>query len=99
MAQQTRIAAVIPYYEQFTKQLPTISVTAQLENQKLLKLWEGLGYYSRAKNLQKAAIIIETQMGGVFPSSFDQILSLPGIGTYTGLRPLALFALICQCLL
>ncbi len=83
MLQQTRVAAVIPYFLRFMEQLPTIESLANASENQLLKLWEGLGYYSRARNLQKAAKIICSEYGGVFPERYEDILSLPGIGPYT----------------
>ncbi len=83
MLQQTRVDTVIPYYNRFMTTLPDIRALAECDEQALLKLWEGLGYYSRVRNLQKAAQVIMTKFGGRFPDEFDDILSLPGIGTYT----------------
>lgn len=83
MLQQTRVETVIPYFERFLKRLPTIESLADVEENELLKLWEGLGYYSRALNLQKAAIKIKNDFHGVFPSQLEAIQSLPGIGPYT----------------
>ena len=83
MLQQTRIEAVISYYERFMKELPDISSLAKVSEDKLLKLWEGLGYYNRARNLKKAAMIIEEQFYGIFPNTYSEIIQLPGIGEYT----------------
>lgn len=83
MLQQTRVEAVIPYYERFMKRLPSILSLADCEDEELFKLWEGLGYYSRARNLKKAAQEICTKHQGIFPSKFEEILTLPGIGAYT----------------
>ena len=83
MLQQTRVEAVKEYYARFMAALPTIEALAFCEEEKLLKLWEGLGYYSRARNLQKAAKIIVQQYGGEFPSSVEELKALPGIGSYT----------------
>jgi len=83
MLQQTRVEAVKPYYFRFMERFPNISELAAVSEEELLKYWEGLGYYSRARNLKKAAGIIEEKYGGVFPKSFEQILALPGIGSYT----------------
>ena len=83
MLQQTRVSAVIPYYERFLTVLPTLSDLARCDDEKLMKLWEGLGYYSRARNLKKAAIKIMEEYDGVFPSDYNAIRSLPGIGDYT----------------
>ena len=83
MLQQTRVEAVKPYYERFLKELPTIKDLAEAEEEKLLKLWEGLGYYNRVKNMQKAAIQVMKQFHGEFPDRYEDILSLTGIGNYT----------------
>lgn len=83
MLQQTRIEAVIDYYHRFMNELPTIHALANCPQDKLLKLWEGLGYYNRVRNLQKAAQIIEREYHGIFPSTYLEILDLPGIGEYT----------------
>ena len=83
MLQQTRVEAVIGYYTRFLAALPTVDALACADEEKLIKLWEGLGYYSRVRNLQKAAQIIVSEHGGVFPSDFDAIRSLPGVGPYT----------------
>lgn len=83
MLQQTRVETVKPYFERFMKRLPSVWDLAEITEEELLKLWEGMGYYSRAKNMHKAAQIICTNFGGVFPENFDDILSLPGIGEYT----------------
>ncbi len=83
MLQQTRIEAVIPYYERFLARIPSIDRLAEIDEGELLKLWEGLGYYSRARNLKKAAQIVKQEYGGELPSSFDRLVRLPGIGDYT----------------
>ncbi len=83
MLQQTRIEAVIPYYERFMKELPSIQELAACEDEKLHKLWEGLGYYSRVRNLKKAATLICEEHNGCFPTDFETIRRLPGIGDYT----------------
>ncbi len=83
MLQQTRVEAVKEYYLRFMQVLPTIEDLAACEEEKLLKLWEGLGYYSRVRNLQKAAKIIMTEYGGEMPRELSALLSLPGIGRYT----------------
>lgn len=83
MLQQTRIEAVIPYYHRFLEQAPTVSALAALEDERLMKLWEGLGYYSRARNLKKAAQTVMEQYGGALPADFDALRSLAGIGDYT----------------
>lgn len=83
MLQQTRAAAVIPYYERFFQALPTLQSLADCPQEDLLKLWEGLGYYSRAKNLQKAAQLLMTEHEGIFPKTAKELQKLPGIGPYT----------------
>lgn len=83
MLQQTRVEAVKPYYDRFLQALPDIGSLAAVEEEKLLKLWEGLGYYNRARNLKKAAEIIVSEYGGEMPDDFEKIQSLPGIGSYT----------------
>lgn len=83
MLQQTRVEAVKEYYIRFINELPNIEALANVSIERLLKLWEGLGYYSRAKNLQKAAIIVMEEYSGIFPSSYLDIIKLPGIGEYT----------------
>ena len=83
MLQQTRVEAVKGYYARFLDTLPTIAALAECDDDLLHKLWEGLGYYSRVRNLKKAAIVILEQHGGVFPQTHAEILKLPGIGAYT----------------
>lgn len=83
MLQQTRIEAVIPYYARFLAELPTIQELAQVEDDRLMKLWEGLGYYSRARNLKKAALLIVERYGGELPCEASELKKLPGIGEYT----------------
>ena len=83
MLQQTRVAAVIPYYERFLRELPDIGALANVDDDRLHKLWEGLGYYSRARNLKRAAGEIVSRFGGEMPRSYDALLTLPGIGEYT----------------
>lgn len=83
MLQQTRVEAVKPYYARFLCALPDIGALAAVEEPKLLKLWEGLGYYNRVRNMQKAAQIMVRDYGGKMPETYDEILALPGIGTYT----------------
>lgn len=83
MLQQTRVAAALPYYTRFMEQLPDIASLARCEEERLHKLWEGLGYYSRARNLQKAATIVVEQYGGELPGDYQALLALPGIGEYT----------------
>ena len=83
MLQQTRVEAVKGYYTRFLEALPTIAHLARCDDDVLHKLWEGLGYYSRVRNLKKAAQVIMERFGGVFPQTYEQILALPGIGEYT----------------
>ena len=83
MLQQTRVEAVKPYYDRFLQALPDIESLAAADEEKLLKLWEGLGYYNRARNLKKAAQILVSEYGGRMPDDYEIILSLPGIGSYT----------------
>ncbi|MFV0497324.1 MAG: A/G-specific adenine glycosylase [Candidatus Fimivivens sp.] len=83
MLQQTQVDTVIPYYNRFLQQIPSINALAQIDTSQLLKLWEGLGYYSRARNLQKAAKLIMEKHAGQFPDALPDILALPGIGVYT----------------
>lgn len=83
MLQQTRAAAVIPYYRRFFETLPTVESLAACPQETLLKLWEGLGYYSRAKNLQKAAVVLTETCDGRFPKRAEELQKLPGIGPYT----------------
>lgn len=83
MLQQTRVEAVKGYYVRFLTELPTIDSLAQVSEEKLLKLWEGLGYYNRVRNLQKAAKIIVEEKGGIPPHTYEELLKLPGIGEYT----------------
>src|SRR5690625_5267866 len=84
MLQQTRVDTVIPYYLRFMEEFPTIQHLAEAETDRVLKLWEGLGYYSRARNMQTAAQQIMNDFQGVFPNTIEQIRSLKGIGPYTG---------------
>ena len=83
MAQQTQIDTLLPYYERFIQQFPDVAALAAAEEDAVLKTWEGLGYYSRARNLRKAAQTIQSNFNGRFPAAYADILSLPGIGPYT----------------
>ena len=83
MLQQTRVEAVKAYYKRFMDALPDIRSLAEAEEEMLLKLWEGLGYYNRVRNLHKAAQIIVEQYDGEMPDSYEEIIGLPGIGSYT----------------
>ena len=90
MLQQTQVATVIPYFNRFINNIPTLKLLAKVQNKKLLKLWEGLGYYSRAKNLKKTAQIIIKNFKGKIPDNRENLLSLPGIGNYTASAILAI---------
>lgn len=83
MLQQTRVEAVRGYYARFLQALPTVEALADCSDDALHKLWEGLGYYSRVRNLKKAAQVIMDQYGGEFPGEYEKVLKLPGIGEYT----------------
>ncbi|MGN1444172.1 MAG: A/G-specific adenine glycosylase, partial [Acutalibacteraceae bacterium] len=83
MLQQTRIETVIPYYTRFLAELPTIEALAEADGEKLMKLWEGLGYYSRVRNLKKAAQTVVASYGGTLPKTAQELRTLPGIGEYT----------------
>lgn len=83
MLQQTRVEAVKEYYLRFISELPDIQALANVSDDRLMKLWEGLGYYNRARNLKKTAILIMEQHNGIFPDHFQTLLTLPGIGEYT----------------
>lgn len=83
MLQQTRVEAVKPYYERFLEELPDVKALAEVPEERLLKLWEGLGYYNRARNLKAAAVQIMEEFGGRFPDRYEDIRSLKGIGSYT----------------
>jgi len=83
MLQQTRVAAAIPYYERFLQRFPDVHVLATAPEEEVLRLWSGLGYYSRARNLQRAAQQIVAKHGGKFPTRLEDALALPGIGDYT----------------
>ena len=83
MLQQTRVETVIPYYLRFLKKLPSVGDLAGCPPEELMKLWEGIGYYSRARNLQKAAKVVMEVYGGSMPGTKEELLKLPGIGSYT----------------
>mgnify|MGYP001390138307 CR=1 FL=1 len=83
MLQQTQVVTVIPYFNRFIKDIPSLKILSQVQNKKLIKLWEGLGYYSRARNLKKTAQIIIKNFKGKLPSNYEDLISLPGIGNYT----------------
>src|SRR5271156_7234529 len=90
MLQQTRIAAVMPYYRRFLTRFPTAQSLAHAREPEVLKLWSGLGYYSRARNLHRAAKMIVAQHNGEFPRTLDAALELPGIGVYTAAAVLSI---------
>ena len=83
MLQQTRVAAVLGYYARFMDEVPDVAALAALPEERLMKLWQGLGYYNRARNLQTAARQIMEEHGGVFPSDYDSVRALKGVGDYT----------------
>ncbi len=83
MLQQTQVKTVIPFWERWMRELPTIQAAAKVDSAKLHKLWEGLGYYTRVRNLQQAAQMMAAKHDGKFPEQFDAVLALPGIGRYT----------------
>lgn len=83
MLQQTRVEAVKPYFERFISELPELSALAQASDDQLHKLWEGLGYYNRVKNMKKAAILCMQHYDGQMPGTYEELLKLPGIGSYT----------------
>jgi A/G-specific adenine glycosylase len=83
MLQQTQVATVIPYFERFVEQFPTVEQLAAADEQQVLRAWEGLGYYRRARQLHHAARLVVEQHHGVFPTEIEQLRSLPGIGRYT----------------
>ena len=81
--QQTRVAQGLPYFLAFTSSFPTVHDLAQASEQDVLKLWQGLGYYSRARNLHQAAQYISVELKGIFPKSYTELLGIKGVGTYT----------------
>ena len=83
MLQQTTVTAVVPYFERFLQRFPDVETLAAAEQGEVLRKWEGLGYYSRARNIHKAARHIVTELGGEFPRTTDELVALPGIGRYT----------------
>ena len=83
MLQQTQVDTVIPYYHRFTQQFPTIEALAKASLQEVLKAWENMGYYARARHLHAAAQEVVKKMGGKIPNTWDELTALPGIGTYT----------------
>ena len=83
MLQQTQVTTVIPYFNRFINLIPNLKLLAKVKDKKLIKLWEGLGYYSRARNLKKTAQVIFKNFKGKLPDNFEDLISLPGIGNYT----------------
>ena len=83
MLQQTRVEAVKGYYARFIEEIPDIATLSEIQEERLLKLWEGLGYYNRARNLKKAATVIMDEFNGCFPTEYENVINLPGIGEYT----------------
>ena len=83
MLQQTRVEAVLPYFEKFMEELPDIAALAAVPEDRLMRLWQGLGYYARARNLKKAAVEVMERYGGELPSDYEALRSLSGIGVYT----------------
>ena len=90
MLQQTQVKTVIPYFNNFVKKIPNLKTLSILNSKKILKMWEGLGYYRRAKNLHKTAKILVKNYKSKIPNKFDEIKKLPGIGEYTANALLAL---------
>ena len=82
MLQQTQVSTVIPYFKRFVQKIPNFKKLSKANDQTLMKLWEGLGYYSRARNLKKSAIMINGKFGGTLPSNIEDLKSLPGVGDY-----------------
>lgn len=83
MLQQTQVKTVLPYWQRWLRAWPTVQALARARSAQVLKLWEGLGYYRRARNLHRAAKVLRAKFGGRFPADFEQILALPGVGRYT----------------
>ena len=90
MLQQTQVKTVVPYFNNFIKKIPNLKTLAKINDRKLMKCWEGLGYYSRAKNLKKTAKKIIKDFNGNLPNNIDQLKSLPGIGDYTSAAIMAI---------
>ena len=90
MLQQTQVVTVIPYFNRFIKNIPDLETLASFENRKLIKLWEGLGYYSRVRNLKKAAQVVIKDFNKKLPNNFLDLKSLPGVGDYTASAILAI---------
>ena len=83
MLQQTQVKTVIPYFKNFLKNIPNIEILAKINENKLIKYWQGLGYYSRARNLKKSAKMIIDNYNGRLPNNFEELKKLPGVGDYT----------------
>ena len=90
MLQQTQVVTVIPYFNRFIKEAPSLKSLAKINNKKLIKLWEGLGYYSRVRNLKKTAQTVIKNFQGKLPNNFEDLISLPGVGNYTANAILAI---------
>ncbi|WP_075522519.1 A/G-specific adenine glycosylase [Candidatus Pelagibacter communis] len=90
MLQQTQVVTVVPYFNKFINKIPDFKSLARINDRRLIKIWEGLGYYSRAKNLKKTAQIILKKFNGKLPNNFEDLVSLPGIGNYTASAILAI---------
>ena len=90
MLQQTQVVTVIPYFNKFIEKIPSLKSLAKISDKKLIKFWEGLGYYSRAKNLKKTAQLVIKNFKGNIPNNYDDLISLPGIGNYTASAILAI---------
>ena len=90
MLQQTQVSTVIPFFNRFIKSVPNLEILSKINEKKLIKLWEGLGYYSRARNLKKTAQIIIKNFHGRLPNNFEDLLTLPGVGNYTANAILAI---------
>ena len=90
MLQQTQVSTVIPFFNRFIKSVPNLEILSKISEKKLIKLWEGLGYYSRARNLKKTAQIIIKNFYGRLPNNFEDLLTLPGVGNYTANAILAI---------
>ena len=90
MLQQTQVSTVIPYFKRFVQKIPNFKKLSKANDQTLMKLWEGLGYYSRARNLKKSAIMINGKFGGTLPSNIEDLKSLPGVGDYTSTAIMAI---------
>ena len=90
MLQQTQVVTVIPYFDRFIKNIPSLKILSKIKDKKLIKLWEGLGYYTRARNLKKTAQIVIKKFKGKLPDNFEYLISLPGIGNYTASAILAI---------